>query len=153
LVLGAGCRAEVVGPVVRFVAVDVVRFRRQEPVDVKENELGAVIVLPLDRDPPAPVMLIEATGGLAEPDAPAVNVPVEDPGVAVQMEKLLNLFLRNHRGEEYAREEGKLGPFKPEMGGIGVFSRRFRAFPPRGRGARYRVRTCDPYRVKVVLYH
>jgi hypothetical protein len=23
----------------------------------------------------------------------------------------------------------------------------------RGDGARYRVRTCDPYRVKVVLYH
>jgi hypothetical protein len=25
--------------------------------------------------------------------------------------------------------------------------------PEKGDGARYRVRTCDPYRVKVVLYH
>jgi len=24
---------------------------------------------------------------------------------------------------------------------------------PKKNGARYRVRTCDPYRVKVVLYH
>ena len=27
------------------------------------------------------------------------------------------------------------------------------AFQRRKGGARYRVRTCDPYRVKVVLYH